>query len=157
MVREFQAVLDGLPGKPPAPLEEYRELICEMRRRGLTYREIAGVLADRFQVKADLGAVYDVLRGAARRKTALPARPRVETEGAVAAPRAPQARQAPKPGQAPQLRQVPQLRQAPQPNAKVVHTMPAAQPQVRKAVEKPVFEYDENEPLRLTGDSRSIE
>lgn len=163
MVREFQAVLDGLPGKPPAPLEEYRELICEMRRRGLTYREIAGVLADRFQVKADLGAVYDVLRGSARPKTALPAQPRVKREEAAAAPREVQARrtsqlrQAPQQGQAPQLRQVPQLRQAPQPDAKAVRTMPAAQQQVRKAVEKPVFEYDENEPLRLSGDSRSIE
>ena len=151
MVREFQAVLDGLPGRPPAPLEEYRELICALRRRGLTYREIAGVLADRFQVKTDLGAVYDVLRGAARRKIALPAQPQVKTEGAAVAPRAPQARQAP------QLRQVPQPRQAPQPVARAVRTLPAAQPQVRKAVEKPVFEYDENEPLRLTGDSRSIE
>jgi|PeaSoiMetatran63_FD_contig_31_495283_length_633_multi_12_in_0_out_0_1 hypothetical protein len=154
MVREFQAVLDGLPGKPPAPLEEYRELICEMRRRGLTYREIAGVLADRFQVKADLGAVYDVLRGVARRKTALPSQRQVKTERATAAP---QPSRIPLARPVPQLRQAAPLRQAPRPDARAVRTMPAAQPQVRKVVEKPVFEYDENEPLRLTGDSRSIE
>src|ERR1035438_9102557 len=34
MVREFQAVLDSLAGKTAESLDEYRELICEMRRRG---------------------------------------------------------------------------------------------------------------------------
>jgi hypothetical protein len=160
MVREFQAVLDGLPGKSPEPLEEYRELIGEMRRRGLTYREIAGVLADRFQVQADLGAVYDVLRAGARSSRPLPARRQVKAEAAPApsqAPQPPKTRPAPQLRQAVQLRQVPRMREAPQPAHQAARTMSAALPQVRKVVEKPVFEYDENEPLRLTGDSRSIE
>jgi len=36
-------------------------------------------------------------------------------------------------------------------------TIPAARPQVRKEAGKPVFEYDEDEPLRLIGNSKSIE
>ena len=153
MVREFQAVLDGLPGRPPAPLEEYRELIVEMRRRGLTFREIAGVLADRFQVKTDLGAVYDVLRS--RGQKVAQASPR------RAAP--PTAKEAPKEAETParsvpQPRRVTLLRQVPRPSAtprvedKVTRSSPVPQPLTRRAVEKPVFEYDESEPLKLTRD-----
>lgn len=135
MVREFQAVLDGLPCKSPVPLEEYRELICEMRRRGLTYREIAAVLADRFQVNADLGVIHDVLRGSVKRRKPLAPR-RVRTEAAAAAP---------------------QVRPAPQPAPPAVRMIPAVRPPVRKEVEGPVFEYDENQPLRLIGNSKSTE
>jgi hypothetical protein len=137
MVREFQAVLDSLPGKPAVSLEEYRELIGEMRRRGLTYREIAGVLADKFQVKADLGAIHDVVRVAVRRRRPPAPRARARAEAAPVAPLVPQ---------------VPQAEAV-----QVVWTIPAARPQVRKEVGKPVFEYDEDEPLRLIGNSKSIE
>jgi len=136
MVREFQAVLDGLPDKPAASLEEYRELIGELRRRGLTYREIAGVLAENFQVKADLGVIHDVLRGSIKRRKPLPRRPRPKTEAA------------PAPAPAPPDVQV--VRQ-------VVRMIPLPKPKSRLEAGKPVFEYDENQPLRLIGDSKSIE
>jgi hypothetical protein len=136
MVREFQAVLDSLPGKTAESLDEYRELICEMRRRGLTYREIAAVLAERFQVKADLGVIHDVLRGSVRRRKPPPPRPRAKAEAAPAAA---------------------QVRPAPQPDAPAARVIPAARPPVRKEAGKPVFEYDEDEPLRLIGKSKSIE
>jgi hypothetical protein len=146
MVREFQAVLDSLPGKPAVSLEEYRELIGEMRRRGLTYREIAGVLADKFQVKADLGAIHDMLRGAVRRRRPPAPRARARAEAAPVAPQVPQAPQAPQ-AEAVQVART----------MAAARTIPAARTQVRKEAGRPVFEYDENEPLRLIGNSKSIE
>jgi hypothetical protein len=69
MDERFQAILESLPPKaPPIRLEPYRELICEMRRRGRTYREIAAVLAEQCQVETDLGSIYDLVR--ARRRAA---------------------------------------------------------------------------------------
>jgi len=64
----FQSILDNLPSKPAAPLEPYRELILEMRRRGQTYREIARVLAENFQVETELAAIHDFVRPRAPRK-----------------------------------------------------------------------------------------
>jgi len=158
MVREFQAVLDGLPGKPPAPLEEYRELICEMRRRGLTYREIAGVLAERLQVKADLGQIYDVLRGSTARKRTVRVRQRAEAD---AAPAVSETARPVQPRQAPPPRSLAPTRQAPKPEVPAVRMMPAVAPPVRRPLAKPeekaVFEWDESEPLRLTGDSKKNE
>src|SRR6516162_4929908 len=46
MDRKFEDILDTLPEKPPrSRLEPYRELIGELRKRGRTYRDIAGILA----------------------------------------------------------------------------------------------------------------
>ena len=151
MDREFQAVLDSLPGKAAASLEEYRELICEIRKRGLTYREIAAVLADRFQVNADLGAIHDAIRGPVRRRRLPIPRPRAKVEAAPA-----EAKVVAAPAAAPVAAQavVPVAAQAVvQPETPVVRRFPAAvaRPQVRKETGKPVFEYDENEPLRLVG------
>lgn len=128
MDRELQAVLDGLPGKSPVSLEEYRELICELRRRGLTYREIAGVLADNFQVKADLGDVHDVLRANIKRRKAPPPRLRPKAPVPIAAPVPP-----------------------------AVRLVTPSPPPARKEAAKPIFEYDENTPLRLIGNTKSIE
>ena len=42
---DLQAILDRLPPKPPrSKLEPYAELIQELRKRGRSYRDIAGIL-----------------------------------------------------------------------------------------------------------------
>ena len=57
---EFQAILDGLPPKPPrSRLEPYAELILEMRHRGRSYREIASVLNQHY----DLGTAASTVHG----------------------------------------------------------------------------------------------
>ena len=59
----LQAILDSLPPKPPrSKLEPYVELIQELRRRGRSYREIAGILANRCGVNAGTHTVYNFVR-----------------------------------------------------------------------------------------------
>ena len=135
--QKIMEILASLPAKTPrSRLEPYRELIREMRRRGRTYREIAGVLGERCGVRVAASSVHEYVRRRSRVKPG-PA-------GAVAPPTAttarepePMARQAePVAGPAPdELRQrIEVLKQ---------RTTPAAAPA------KPVFTYNENEPLRV--------
>jgi hypothetical protein len=59
----FQAILDNLPPKPPrSRLEPYWELIRELRRRGRTYRDIAQLLAEKFEVAVSPSTVHDFVR-----------------------------------------------------------------------------------------------
>ena len=59
----FQAILDSLPPKPArSKLEPYAELIHELRKRGRSYREIAGILKDRCGVVAGTHTVYNFVR-----------------------------------------------------------------------------------------------
>jgi len=132
MDEKLQAILDSLPSKTPkAQLEPYRELICEMRRRGWSYREIAEVLAEKCQVQAELGAIYDLVRvrgtAKARRQAAVP-----EATAEAASP--------------------PPLEKS---NAAIGRSnrgprtqVPRERP-VRSAIPRPVFVYNENEPLRF--------
>jgi IS30 family transposase len=63
MDNAFQAILDSLPPKPPrSKLEPYAELIHELRKRGRSYREIAGILATRCGVSAGTHTVYNFVR-----------------------------------------------------------------------------------------------
>jgi hypothetical protein len=63
MDETFQAILDSLPPKPPrSRLEQYAELIHELRRRGRSYREIAAILADRCGVRVGVHTVYNFVR-----------------------------------------------------------------------------------------------
>jgi hypothetical protein len=60
---KFQDILDNLPAKPQrSQLEPYRELINELRRRGRTYREIAGILAEKVEVQVSPSTVHDFIR-----------------------------------------------------------------------------------------------
>jgi hypothetical protein len=55
MGARFKDIRDASPGKPPrSRLEPYRELIEELRRRGWTYRDIAHILAEKWQVQVPL-------------------------------------------------------------------------------------------------------
>ena len=60
---DMQGILDRLPSKPPrSKLERYAELIQELRKRGRSYREIAGILTDCCGVSAGTHTVYNFLR-----------------------------------------------------------------------------------------------
>ena len=58
-----KAVIEGLPDKPPrSRLEPYRELIEELRRRGRTYKDIAGILTEKFSIRVTAAGVHDFVR-----------------------------------------------------------------------------------------------
>lgn len=59
----LQDILNTLPEKPPrSRLETYRELIDELRQRGWTYRDIAGILADKCQLTVSISTLHDFVR-----------------------------------------------------------------------------------------------
>lgn len=59
----LQAILDRLPPKPPrSKLEPYTELIHELRQRGRSYRDIAGILTACCGVNAGTHTVYNFVR-----------------------------------------------------------------------------------------------
>jgi hypothetical protein len=78
MDTDFDRILDSLPEKRSrSRLQPYGALIRELLRRNRTYREIASVLLDRFQIHASISTIHDFVRrwSAPRGKTA---RTRVE-------------------------------------------------------------------------------
>src|SRR5271165_384986 len=63
MDAQQQKLLDSLPSKGPASrLEPHLELIRELRKRGRSYREIAQLLADNFNVHAAHNTIHDFVR-----------------------------------------------------------------------------------------------
>ena len=69
MDRKFEDILDTLPEKPPrSRLEPYRELIGELRKRGRTYRDIAGILAEKCQLRVSVSRIHDFVRVQLRAK-----------------------------------------------------------------------------------------
>jgi hypothetical protein len=66
---KLQDILNCVPAKPGrSRLEPYGEFIDELRRRGLTYRDIAGVLAEKCQFQVSKSAINDFVRVRSRRK-----------------------------------------------------------------------------------------
>jgi hypothetical protein len=60
---DFDRILDDLPEKRSrSRLEPYRVLIKELLRRNRTYREIARILHDRFQIHASISTIHDFVR-----------------------------------------------------------------------------------------------
>ncbi len=63
MDERLLATLDTLPQKPPrSRLEPYGEFIEELRQRGRTYRDIASILAERFQLRVWASTVQRFIR-----------------------------------------------------------------------------------------------
>ncbi len=63
MDERLETILDTLPTKPPrSRLEPYREFILELRRRGRTYRDIAGILTEKCQLRVSASGVHDFVR-----------------------------------------------------------------------------------------------
>lgn len=70
--RHFEEILACVPEKPPrSRLEPYRELIEELRRRRVTFREITEILKEKCGVSVTRAGIHDFLktRGAARDAT----------------------------------------------------------------------------------------
>jgi IS30 family transposase len=60
---KLQDILNALPEKPPrSRLETYRELIDQLRQRGWTYRDIAGILADKCHLTVSISTLHDFVR-----------------------------------------------------------------------------------------------
>jgi hypothetical protein len=69
MDTHLKKILAELPIKPPrSRLEPYREFIEELRRRGRTYRDIAGILAETCAVQVTASGVHDFVRTRTRAK-----------------------------------------------------------------------------------------
>ena len=136
----LQAILDSLPPKPPrSKLEPYVELIQELRRRGRSYREIAGILANRCGVNAGTHTVYNFVRvRAPAQKKAKSARAGAErssqTPAAIPVETAPAANQDEEVWQR-------------------IQALKQRTPQ-RNDAEKKVFVFDETKPLQLIPDSK---
>jgi len=59
----FDRILDNLPEKRSrSRLEPYAVLIRELLRRHRTYREIASVLLERFQLHTSISTIHDFVR-----------------------------------------------------------------------------------------------
>jgi hypothetical protein len=66
---KLQDILNSVTVKPGrSRLEPYREFIDELRRRGLTYRDIAGILAEKCQLQVSKSAINDFVRVRSRQK-----------------------------------------------------------------------------------------
>jgi len=125
---KIRAVLEGTPDKPPrSKLEPHEDVIRELRRKGRTYEDIAQFFAVHLNITVAPSTIYAFVRVRARR------RQRVRTE-------------------------LPPVATKPAPSDL---TIGATDGDVRRRIEelkrrappaeleKPVFHYDENEPLHL--------
>ena len=136
MDERFTAILDSLPPKEPrSRLEPYRELIREMRRRGRTYREIAQVLAERCQLRVAPSTVHEFVSRRSRSKSAPP------MEAAAPSPIRDSLEEDAPPRRSPPVAANPDVQQRIQ--ALKQRPGPAS------GNSKPVFAYDETEPLRV--------
>lgn len=63
MDENFEHILDALPEKRSrSRLDPYSALIKELLRRHRTYREIATILVNRFEVHASISTIHDFVR-----------------------------------------------------------------------------------------------
>ena len=69
MDSRLQQVADSQPNKPPrSKLEFHREFIRKMRRKGLTYRELARVLRDQLGVPVAPSTIHSFIKVRARHR-----------------------------------------------------------------------------------------
>ena len=62
-------ILEPLPEKPPRPkLEPHRELICELRRKGRTYREVARLFHERLGLHVALSTLHSFVKVRAKHR-----------------------------------------------------------------------------------------
>lgn len=143
MKPQFEAILKSLPPQAPrSRLHPYSELIREMRKRKRSYREITEVLVDKFGLKAGISTVRDFLRAQTKSKTkhrdrdnqnSSTTRNRKELIGTN------KEREAPKGT----------VRQQKALESTERHFQKSIQRGLSKPTNKPRFEYNSEEPLRI--------
>jgi len=132
---KFQDILDSVTEKPGrSRLEPYGELIDELRRRGLTYRDIADILAEKCQFQVSKSAINDFVRVRSRRKRNSVRR--IATDAMIAGPIAPKAANV-------DSSQKPSEDEVRQRIAALKHRKPVTTPPLDD------FHFDPTQPLRL--------
>ena len=128
----LQKILDALPDKPPrSRLEPYRAFIEELRSRGRTFREIAGILAEKCEIQVTGSGIHDFLRSRSRREKR---QPKKTVESDIQLPTRSSADPSARvPSEDEVHRRIPEL--------KARSSTPRS--------DSKVFEYDPDEPLRL--------
>jgi len=147
MPNEFQDILDSLAEKPPrSRLDPYSELIIEMRRRRRTYREIVNILSEQCDLRVSISTLYDF----AKAKSKGPRKPARMVRAA------PSSAGTGNPGSPLPSGTTPNVKDT-SPAAEEVRRRVAALKQRR--ITNPAdsaggFQYDANEPLRLSRDKK---
>jgi len=130
MDEKLRALMDQTPEKPPrSKLDPHEDVIRELRRRGRTYQEIAQFFAEHLNMTVAPSTIYAFIRVRARRRQRLPIElppANIETEQAAS--------------NRGHLGSEDDVKER---IAALKRRRPPKEPQ------KPRFEYDENEPLRL--------
>jgi len=148
MNEELQSILDQMPAGPPrSKLEPYRDLIRNLRQKRKTYREIAAFLHQHCNVGVHYSTIYDFVHAPSRNpeqdqiraETPRPLQPVLPAENIMTIGGVP--------GYAP-----------PTP-AQDLHARIAAIKSRKSTTQtpKPVFHYEEGEPLRLISDTKTKE
>lgn len=124
---KIRKVLEGTPDKPPrSKLEPHEDVIRKLRRKGRTYKDIAEFFAVHLNLTVAPSTIYAFVRVRARRRQRVCIE--LPTEPAPSDLRIDGS-------DADVRRRIEELKRRPPSSAES---------------EKPVFHYDENEPLRLT-------
>ena len=140
MNETFKAIVESLPPKRPrSQLEPYTALIQELRKRGRTYSEITGILAERCGVRVGIHTVYNFVRvRAATAKEGRSMTVAVEGSSPVASSGF--------------------TNIAPERDGEVwdrIRALKEGSVTARVQGAEKVFHYDENEPLQLISDSKA--
>ena len=134
----FDHILDSLPEKRSrSRLEPYNVLIRELLRRNRTYREIASVLLEKFQLHASISTIHDFVK-----RWTVPAKKAGRT-GIESAQQ--------------KVRKNPTNISAKMPNAEAPVTSDEVQRRIAAlkarpipATEKKIFHYDPDQPLHIS-------
>jgi DNA-binding transcriptional MerR regulator len=132
MKEQFQSILSKAKKSERSRLEPYRELIEQLRERGLTYRDISAILTKELQIPVPKSTVNDFVRAQAReRKNAARRLSRRESASTPAVP----------------LRSPLHSTESYKEIRKKIADLKAKKPAVEPAPDG--FHYDPDEPLRL--------
>lgn len=122
---DIRAALDQMPDKARSKLEPHADIIRDLRRKGRTYEDIAQFLAERLKLKVAPSTIHAFVRVRARRQHRL----RIELPPATTSHSRPASAAAN--------------------DAEVRQRIEELKRRTPKEPEKPIFHYDENEPLHL--------
>jgi IS30 family transposase len=148
MNEKIQSILDQIPAGPPrSKLESFRDVIRSLRRKRKTYRQIAAVLAEHFDLQVQHSTIYDFVHAPYRN----PEQDQIQVEP-------PQPLQPVLPAE--NIMTIGGLPNClPHTPDQDLHARIAAIKRRKSTTQtsKPVFHYEEGEPLRLISDPNTKE